>query len=86
MVQHPEVQAKAQVELDAVIGHGNLPTFDDEDSLPYLMALVKECLRWQTILPIGVPHLLTADDEYNGFSLPAGAIIIPNSWYVVRSK
>ena len=30
----------------------------------------------------GVPHSLTTEDEYKGYRIPAGAIIIPNAWYV----
>lgn len=29
-----------------------------------------------------VPHRLTADDVYNGYHLPAGSIVVGNSWYV----
>lgn len=54
MVLYPEVQAKAQRALDDVIGVGSLPDFHDESSLPYLSAIVKEVLRWQTVTPIGM--------------------------------
>jgi hypothetical protein len=32
----------------------------------------------------GIPHRLMADDEYNGYRLPAGSIVAGNSWYVLR--
>lgn len=80
MVKYPDVQAKAQAELDGVLGHGYLPTFENEDELPYLSAVVKETLRWESVTPLGVPHLLTKDDVYKGYLLPAGAIIVANSW------
>ena len=35
IIQHPEVLAKAQREIDAVVGSDRLPTFEDRDSLPY---------------------------------------------------
>nr|GAT47917.1 cytochrome P450 [Mycena chlorophos] len=53
MLAYPETQAKAQAELDAVLGHGVLPTFADQQALPYVAALVKEVLRWRTITPVG---------------------------------
>jgi cytochrome P450 len=53
MLAYPEVQYKAQAELDSVIGMGNLPDFPDEGSLPYVTALVKEVLRWRNVTPIG---------------------------------
>lgn len=46
MVCYPEVQAKAQEEIDRVVGTGVLPDFTHEPSLPYLSAIVKEVLRW----------------------------------------
>ena len=52
MIQHPEVQAKAQDELDRVIGRTRLPEFDDRDRLPYVDALVKETMRWHPMLPL----------------------------------
>jgi cytochrome P450 len=82
MVKYPDVQAKAQAELDAVIGRGQLPTFNDEGSLPYLNAVIKECMRWLVIAPMALPHVLTVDDEYKGFKLPAESIVIANSWFV----
>ena len=45
MICFPEVQMKAQAELDRVL-EGRLPDFSDMDDLPYLSALVKEVLRF----------------------------------------
>ena len=36
MSLYPEVQKKAQEELDRVIGRDRLPELDDRDSLPYI--------------------------------------------------
>jgi cytochrome P450 len=44
MFYYPEVQKKAQEELDRVLG-GRLPEFQDESNLPYVSALAKETLR-----------------------------------------
>lgn len=57
MVLHPEVQRKAQEELDRVLG-GALPNFSHRESLPYIEAIVKEVLRWLPVTPSGrAPHL-----------------------------
>jgi cytochrome P450 len=53
LAMHPEVQEKAQKELDSVVGSGRLPTLDDQKSLPYISAIVKEISRWHTVAPIG---------------------------------
>jgi hypothetical protein len=41
----PDVLKKIQAELDSVIGRDRMPTFDDERSLPYLRAFIKEVTR-----------------------------------------
>lgn len=53
MVRHPEVLMKAQAELDAVLGVGELPDFTHRADLPYINAIILELLRWQPVLPIG---------------------------------
>lgn len=80
MTVYPDVQRKAQAELDTVIGHDRLPTFEDRDSLPYINAICTECLRWLPVGPLGVPHRLTQDDEYNGMFLPKDTVLIVNHW------
>ena len=67
MALYPETQVKAQAELDAIIGTERLPEFSGRPSLPYVNALVKELLRWHSATPIGLPHRVVADDEYNGY-------------------
>ena len=48
MVCYPEVQKKAQMELDKVLD-GRLPEHSDFPSLPYLLALVKEVYRYAAV-------------------------------------
>ena len=54
MVLYPEVQAKAQAELDRVIGSGRLPEPGDKASLPYIEAVIRETLRWHPVVPVGM--------------------------------
>ena len=57
MVQHPDVLKKAQAEVDLVVGTHRLPDLSDKISLPYIEAIIQECLRWQPVLPVGGYHL-----------------------------
>ncbi|TFK34708.1 cytochrome P450 [Crucibulum laeve] len=84
IVTNPEVQVKAQKELDRVIGHRRLPEFSDRPSLPYINAIVKEVLRWNPVAPLGLPHMVTNDDEYKGYFIPAGTIVVGNSWRILH--
>ena len=93
MALYPEVQKKAQAEIDAVVGQNRLPDFHDRPSLPYINAVVKESMRWNLVLPFGrsfviifittiptsseaIPHMSTIDDEYNGFYIPKGTVMM----------
>ncbi|TFY62175.1 hypothetical protein EVG20_g6798 [Dentipellis fragilis] len=78
MTLHPECTRRAQEELDAVVGVSRMPTFEDEDSLPYTRALVKETLRWRPVAPTAVAHSTTADDTYRGYHIPKGATVYGN--------
>lgn len=78
MVAYPEVQARAQAELDEVVGRERPPTFADVPSLPYICAMVRETLRWSPVTPLGVPHASTEDDWYDGMFIPKGTLCFPN--------
>lgn len=56
MVLHPEIQKKAQDEIDSVVGRDRLPDFNDRSSLPYIDYIVQETLRWGPVSPIGTIH------------------------------
>ena len=82
MASYPEVQKRAQAELDTVVGPHRLPTFADKSNLPYLNALVKECLRFRPVAPLGFTHKSMEEDEYRGYRIPKGSSIVYNVWYV----
>jgi cytochrome P450 len=82
MTAYPEAQAKAQAEIDRVMGRGRLPGFQDRDKLPYVEAIVKETLRWKPLAPLGPPHMSDEEDEIHGYRIPKGAIILPSiKWF-----
>ncbi|KAH8677106.1 cytochrome P450 [Ilyonectria robusta] len=81
MMLHPEIQAKAQAEIDAVVGSNRMPGWSDWDNLPYIRCTMKETLRWMpsTILG-GMPHRLSKTDQYDGYTIPANAGVMINVW------
>ncbi|KAJ8702940.1 hypothetical protein PTI98_001611 [Pleurotus ostreatus] len=82
MTCHPEVQSKAQAEIDEVLGNDQLPVLEDYGNLPYLNALIKELHRFRPIIPVGVPHVASRETHYNGFVIPQGSVIFMNIWGV----
>jgi cytochrome P450 len=78
MVAFPETQRRAQAELDAVVGRNRVPSFSDLPDLPYLRAMVKEVLRWRSVLPVGIPHCSIEDDWYEGMFIPKGSMCVVN--------
>ncbi|KZT03182.1 cytochrome P450 [Laetiporus sulphureus 93-53] len=84
MTLFPDVYRKAQAEMDTVVSRSRLPTHADRPSLPYLESVLKETFRWTTPVPLGLPHQVTGDDEYRGYYIPGGSMIIANIWGMSR--
>ncbi|PYH32224.1 cytochrome P450 [Aspergillus neoniger CBS 115656] len=51
-----------------------------EEKVPYVSALVRETLRFWTVIPICLPRESTKDIEYNGATIPAGTTFFMNAW------
>ncbi|EJD42060.1 cytochrome P450 [Auricularia subglabra TFB-10046 SS5] len=82
MVRNPDIQRKAQEELDRVLPSERLPTLTERDrsNLPYIEAVLRETYRKYPPVPLGLPHKLMEEDEYFGMRIPSGAVLIPNIW------
>ena len=72
---------EAQQVLDQCCGKNGerLPEFSDREQLKYITAVTKEGFRWRPFAEIGVPHVLTQDDEYEGYKFPKGTLFTWNS-------
>jgi len=86
MVLYPEVQKKAQAEIDRVIGNRRLPVFEDRDQLPYIECILKETHRWLPVAPLALPHLSMEEDEYEGYYIPKHSIVFGNIWAISRDE
>ncbi|RBR18975.1 hypothetical protein FVER53590_10070 [Fusarium verticillioides] len=84
MLLFPEVQRKAQQEIDSVVGTERLPQFEDRDNLPYVDALTKESLRWIPVAPMGAVHTADEDIHYKDFVIPKGASLLPATWWFLH--
>ena len=79
MVKHPDVQRRAQKEIDRVVGDSHLPDLNDRQDLPYIEAVYRELLRHTPPMRVGLPHAITEDDFYEGYFLPKGGFLF--SWF-----
>ncbi|KAF9479692.1 cytochrome P450 [Pholiota conissans] len=86
MAQYPDIQKKAQAELENVIGKERLPEFTDMEFMPYLEAVILETQRWHTITPLALPHKVIDDDIYEGYRMPAGSTITVNTWAILHDE
>lgn len=57
MVLYPETQKPAWEELDAVVGREHPPRWEHCEKMTYLLATVRETLRWRPTLPCGLMHV-----------------------------
>ncbi|KAG1869894.1 cytochrome P450 [Suillus subluteus] len=85
MVLNPEVQAKAQAEIDRIVGKDRLPDFNDRPSLPYVDAILRETFRWHPVVPFGVPRTTTTSDIYKGYFIPEGIVLFANTWQALTA-
>ncbi|KAL4068367.1 cytochrome P450 [Scleroderma yunnanense] len=84
MTLFPEVQKKAQAEIDAIVGLDRLPTLSDRQCLPYMEALLKEIYRWHVVSRLGVAHRTSEDDIHDGYYIPKGSLVVANMWFMLR--
>ncbi|KAI3620918.1 cytochrome p450 [Moniliophthora roreri] len=82
MEMYPEVQKRAQADIDKLTAGSRLPTPDDEEALPYVVALIKEVIRWYPVAPLGLQHRVMEDDVYEGYHIPKGATVMANIWAI----
>lgn len=88
MVRNPDVQKKAQEEIDRTLPTDRLPTLTDRStlSLPYLEAVIRETYRVYPSVPLGLPHNSLQEDEYAGMRVPTGSTLIANIWSILRDE
>ncbi|CAE6492252.1 unnamed protein product [Rhizoctonia solani] len=86
MVLYPDVQKRAQAEIDSVLGHSRLPKVEDRAQLGYVDRVVQETLRWGPVTPLAVPHTCFKDDTYKGYRIPQGSVVTGNVWAMTRDE
>ncbi|XP_072041461.1 cytochrome P450 2U1-like [Amphiura filiformis] len=84
MVTKPEVQKRIQDEIEDVCGADRLPSYADQEKMPYTHAVILEVSRLHSITILGVPHFACQDAIIQGFRVPKGSIVISNLWGILH--
>ena len=83
MTMNADIQARVQAEVDLQIGD-NMPTYGDQQNLPFTEAVLLETMRFSCIFPFALPHSTTCDTTLNGFFIPDKTLVFVNLWSVTR--
>ena len=88
MILHPDIQTKAQHEIDTAIGaNATIITDSDLVNLPYLQAIVKETLRMHPPGPLLSWARLAIHDTHVGqHFVPAGTTAMVNMWAIANDE
>lgn len=82
LVQQPEMLARLLAEADAVLGQ-RLPSFADLPQLGYARMVLQEAMRLRPPAYF-LPRTAVADDEIDGYAIPAGANVVTLPFMIHR--
>lgn len=70
MVNHEDIQDRLREVISAVVGRDRLPTIHDREKLDLMEAAILEVLRFQSHVPLCLPHYTTDDTLISDFFIP----------------
>ncbi|XP_052179859.1 flavonoid 3'-monooxygenase [Diospyros lotus] len=84
LIRHPKILARAQIELDSVVGPNRMVTEPDLAKLTFLQAIIKETFRLHPSTPLSLPRMAAESCEINGYFIPKGSTLLVNVWAIAR--
>ncbi|XP_050378084.1 tryptophan N-monooxygenase CYP79A68-like [Argentina anserina] len=76
MLNQPEMLAKAQEELNRIVGVDVLVQESHIPKLTYIKACARESLRLHPVAPFNVPHVSIVDATVAGYFIPKGSNVL----------
>ncbi|XP_012780921.2 cytochrome P450 2C18-like isoform X3 [Ochotona princeps] len=86
LLKHPEVTAKAQEEIERVIGRDRSPCMQDRSRMPYTDAVVHEIQRFIDLIPTNLPHAVTSDIKFRSYLIPKGTTVMTSLTSVLHDS
>lgn len=76
------MQTRLQQEVDRVVDQTRLPSIEDQQQLPYIMAFIYEVMRFTSFVPLTIPHSTTMDTTIMGYTIPKDTVVFINQWSI----
>ena len=83
---HPAVQDQLHQELDAVFPGVEAPSLSKRSQCVYTEAVIMETQRLAGLAPLALPHYVSQEVVVGGYTLPAGAVAVANTWAIMRDE
>jgi len=78
----PDVLSKLREEIRSITGNMRYVTLNDREMMPYTQAVIAETLRLSSIVPQGVQHRSTKDQEFEGYLIPNDTALVANLYHI----
>uniref|UniRef100_A0A670XWM9 Cytochrome P450 2F2-like n=1 Tax=Pseudonaja textilis TaxID=8673 RepID=A0A670XWM9_PSETE len=77
LAKFSHIQAKAQQEIDEVVGTNRAPCMEDRMEMTYTKAVIHEILRYLQASIENFPRMTTQDVNFRGHFIPQGTTVLP---------
>ncbi|XP_044148786.1 cytochrome P450 2C29-like [Bufo gargarizans] len=84
LANYPEIQAKAQQEVDEYAKNSRQLEIEDRPHLPYTNAVLHECQRILDVAPTALFHTNVEEIKIKDYTIPKGSTLIPFLTSVLR--
>ncbi|XP_067943680.1 cytochrome P450 2C23-like isoform X2 [Watersipora subatra] len=85
LLHDPTLQKTLQAEIDSQFEPTETITLKDKVKLPRMEAYMLEQMRFLTQVPFMIPHMAVRDAEVAGYKIPAGTVVLMNSYHVAHN-
>ncbi|XP_060604951.1 cytochrome P450 1A1-like [Ruditapes philippinarum] len=86
LTKYPDVQERAQREIDQELGSNRNISEKDQASLPYVMATILEVMRKASITPFALPHFTLHDTKLREYDIDKGTVVFFNYHSVANEE